>query len=122
MKKITIVLMILLALVIIAGIGGLVWYTTSLKAPAKSEEIYLVTIPEGKGISAIAELLENEGVIKSAIACKIYCRINNVTKLQAGNYEINAQFDTPTILAQIAGGSVVSKSIPDSSSSSVTIS
>lgn len=111
MKKITIVLMILLALVIIAGIGGLVWYTTSLKAPAKSEEIHLVTIPEGKGISAIAELLENEGVIKNAIACKIYCRINNVTKLQAGNYEMNAQFDTPTILAQIAGGSVVSSEV-----------
>ncbi|MBO5397341.1 MAG: endolytic transglycosylase MltG [Clostridia bacterium] len=111
MKKIIIVLIILLVLVITAGVGGLIWYTNSLKAPSKSEEMHLVTIPEGKGISSIAELLENEGVIKSAIACKIYCKINNVTKLQAGNYEINAQTDTPTILAQIAGGSVVSNEV-----------
>ena len=118
MKKLVVILIILLVLVVGTGIGAFVWYSSSLKDPlaqgnASTLEygVNEVTIPEGTGISAIADLLEEKQIIKSALACKIYCKINSVTNLQAGDYEIEWHSDTPTVLAKIASGDVISKDV-----------
>jgi len=119
MKKIVIVLIILIILVLGAGIGAFVWYQNALGDPmANSKESVTtdsngnrVTIPEGTGVSKISEILEESGVIKSALACKIYCKLNGITNLQAGNYEFEFHSKTPEVVAKIANGEVFSTDV-----------
>ena len=112
MKKIYIILSIILILVILTGIGTFVWYKNALNPINKnSEEKNIITIPEGTGVSGIANLLEENKVIKNAFATKIYCKISGVDNLQAGKYEFVQNEDTPSILARIAAGDVVSDEI-----------
>lgn len=118
MKKLVVVLIILLVLIVGAGIGAFSWYKNALGDPTAKNGIIpsvaginQVTIPEGAGISAIADLLAEKNIIRSSLACKIYCKINGVHNLQAGDYEIELHSDTPTVLAKIASGDVVSKDV-----------
>lgn len=118
MKKVIIVLVILLVLILGVGIGGFVWYKNALGDPLAQGKIATledgvnsITIPEGAGISKIADLLEENNIIKSAVACKIYCKLNNITNLQAGNYEIRYHSKAPDVIAQIEAGDVVSTDI-----------
>lgn len=114
-KSIKIIL--IATIIIVLGIGLYIfsWYTGSLKAvnteAIAGENIVRVEIQEKMGTSNIAELLEEKNVIKSAIAMKIYCKINNVNLLQAGNYDIDTTEDLPTILEHIINGDVASDEI-----------
>lgn len=111
MKKIVIVLVIIFVLLIAGGIGALVWYNSSLKPLSNEENIIRVEIKEGSGISAIAENLEENKIIKNALVFKIYCKMNSVTNLQAGKYDLNTAEDMPTIIAHIVNGEVASDEI-----------
>ena len=67
MKKVVIVFVILLVLVIGCAVGAFVWYNNALKpVDTFSEEAVVFEIPEGTGISGIAKILEEKGVIRSA--------------------------------------------------------
>lgn len=115
LKIVLIVIGIILALVICAGIGGFVWYSGALKPVnnkgALGENLVRVQIEEKMGTSAIAELLQEKNVIKSANAMKLYCKVNNISVLQAGNYDIDIAEDLPTILQHIINGDIVSEEI-----------
>ena len=112
MKKVYIILSIILVLVILTGIGAFVWYKSALSPMSKTgEETTIVTIPEGTGVSGIANILEENNVIKNAFACKIYCKISSIANLQAGKYEFAKTEDVPEILARISAGDVVSDEI-----------
>lgn len=118
MKKVVIVFVILLVLVIGGAVGAFIWYNNALGDPKAQGGISTmelvfqdVTIPEGSSIGKIAELLEEKGVIKSALACKIYCKLNNITNLQAGKYEIDTHSKTPDVLAKLQAGDVVTDEI-----------
>lgn len=63
------------------------------------------------GTSAIAQLLEENKIIKSATAMKIYCKVNNIQVLQAGKYDFDTAEDLPTILQHIINGDVTSDEI-----------
>lgn len=106
MKKIGIIFIILIVLVILALAGAFAWYNMSLSSVSSSKDGIRVEIPEGTGVSGIANILEENGVIKSAFAFKIYCKIAGVTNLQAGKYEL-LPCDKATIIAEhIANGDV----------------
>lgn len=115
MKKVIVIMFVILLVAVIGGgIGAFVWYNDALEganAVSENSEGKRVTIPEGKGISGIAEILEKNGTIKSALACKIYCKVNNITNLQAGNYEFDVHSTTPEVIAKIVNGEVVSDEI-----------
>ena len=111
MKKIVIVLAVIFLLILIGGISGLVWYNSSLKPISNEENIIRVEIPEGTGVSGIANILKDKKVIKNDLVFKIYCKINNVTNLQAGKYDLNTAEDMPKIIAHIANGEVATDEI-----------
>lgn len=86
--------------------GIFVWYNTSLKPLNSSKDGIRVEIKEGIGVSGIAKLLEENEIIKSALAFKIYCKLNSITNLQAGKYELIPGDSAIIIAEHIANGDV----------------
>jgi UPF0755 protein len=87
------------------------WYTSALKPTGVYSENVIVTIPEGTGVSGIANILFEEGLIKNTLVFKIYSKINELTNLQAGKYEFTGAENVPEILEKMANGDVVSDEI-----------
>lgn len=114
-KIIGIIFLVLIVIGIITTVILLQKYTNSLKAVNYGKEdaqIIEIEIPEGYGISGIANLLEEKKVIKSALALKIYARLNNITNLQAGLYVFNnGTEDVETILKRLQKGDIKNETI-----------
>lgn len=105
-KIIGIVLIVLVVLVIAILGGAFAWYHSNVKALNSSRDGIRIEIPEGTGVSGIADILAENEIIKSALAFKIYCRMNNVVKLQAGKYELVPGDDVAVIAEHIANGDI----------------
>ena len=114
MKKVIIALLLIIA---IAGFGG-IWFVHSLpdaKDPESTEEIS-VEIPEGYGLNAIGELLEEKGVIESAFKFKLYNKLSkNDIILNAGTFTLSPSMDIPAILEKLSSYDVdtMSFTIPE---------
>ena len=109
MRKVIIALLLIIA---IFGMGG-IWFVHSLpdaKDPDSTEEIS-VEIPEGYGLNAIGELLEEKGVIESALKFKIYNKLSkNDLVLNAGTFTLSPSMDIPAILEKLSSYDVDTKS------------
>ncbi len=105
-----IVFRITLALLSIVLIGSLIifnYMSKGLKAyDPKSEEMIEVEIPIGSGITNIAAILEEEGVVKSARLFKYYVKFNNESKFQAGTYELSKAMTPDEIVKSLKTGTV----------------
>ena len=112
-KVIIIIVVVLIVAVIIGGISFFAWYKSNLKAisPNEQDGIVRVVIPEGTGVSGIANILFEEGIIKNVTAMKIYAKVNGISNLQAGKYDLNRAEDIPTILAHIQNGEVANDEV-----------
>ncbi len=108
------VIVTLIVIGIILGIGGTVWYLNSTKPVTNSEnlkESIKVEIEDGMGTSSIANLLEKNNIIKSASAMKIYVKLNKITNLKAGKYELNNNDDLKTIVEHLENGDITDDSV-----------
>ena len=86
------ILLILMLLSIVAVVGAYFWYTSSLEAVNENnKEIKTVKIESGKGTVGIAQILKENNLIKSDLSFKIYCKKNNITKLQSGEKELRTE-------------------------------
>ena len=104
-KIILIVFLILIAIVVITIVSSLLWYSSSIKAinPNSSEER---TVEVKGSAKTVSESLENDGVIKSSFATRIYMKLNHVDKLVAGRYTFKQSDDVSVILEKIANGEI----------------
>lgn len=111
-KIIIIALAVVVVLILCVIIGGFTWYKLGLKPVEKENgQVIRVEILAGSGTSAIADVLEQNNIIKSANIMKIYAKINNLNNLQAGKYDLNNSEDLSTILAHIQNGEVANDEI-----------
>jgi UPF0755 protein len=98
-----------LLLVAIAGLGGfLLWWSqvTQPVNPADTEKRVFV-IPQGYGVSAIAQKLESEGLIRSGFAFKVMAVKEQVTQdLQAGDFYLNPSMNLFEITQTLTHGTV----------------
>ena len=116
MKKGIMLLAVFVVIIISCVVGGLIWYNTNISAIKTSQnseekEYIRIEIKEGMGITQIAELLETSGIIKNASVMKIYSKLNNVSGLQAGIYDLTPEEDMPTIIMHIVNGEVADDTI-----------
>lgn len=116
MKKGLAVFLVFMTLIIVAIIGVSLFYNNELSPLKQSiddsnKEYVRIEIEEGMGISQIAELLESSHIIRNADIMKLYARLNNVTGLQAGKYDLTPEEDTPTIITHIVKGEVADDSV-----------
>lgn len=111
-KIIVISISVLLVLIIGTIMGGIIWYQSNIKAVAKeNSQMIRVEIEEKSSTIAIAELLEQKQVIKSANAMKIYAKLNTIQNLKPGKYDLNNAEDLATILKHIQNGEVVNEEV-----------
>ena len=110
-RIILIVLMVLVFVCVISGIVILNWYNNNLKPVSEVSENIRVEVEQGSVVSSISEMLEQEGVIKNATVMKIYCRLNKISNLQAGKYDLNPSEDMATVIAHIVNGDIASDEI-----------
>lgn len=94
---------------IILTIGGIFfWYTTQLSpVDSSNSDKKLVKVESGSTPEQIANLLKDEGVIRSSIAFLWYTRLQGVQNtLQAGSYRLSPSESTPEITEHLTSGKV----------------
>lgn len=104
MKKIIISLLVL---VVVLGAASMLWFNAQLESTSVHTENVLFEVPSGTSINGMAQKLEEEDHIKSALAFRLYTRINKMTNLQAGFYEIEPGMDVKAIAKRIFSGEAV---------------
>ncbi|MEK4230087.1 endolytic transglycosylase MltG [Solibacillus sp. FSL H8-0538] len=105
-----IVAIVALVVLLIIGIGGYFAYNyvTSALQPMNSEATaeVAVDIPMGSGITAIASILEEKGIIKDARIFKYYTKFKNESQFQAGNYSMTQAMTLDEIIESLKTGKV----------------
>jgi len=107
-----IVFLILLIIIALAIGGGYFYYTESLKPVSEgNKETIALEIKSGSGVSGIASTLKAKDLIKDEFVFKIYCKLNNINNLQAGEYELNKSMSLGEIITAIQNGNVIDKTV-----------
>lgn len=76
----------------------------NLQAP-HSFERKVISVPEGTSVKAVAEVLEEEGLIKSEFWFTVYAVLLGKDKsIQSGEYNFTVASDTPSILRRLSQG------------------
>ena len=107
MKKFFIIVIILFVCVVLS----IIIYTNNLKPVSKESNMIRVEIPEKTGTYEIANILKNNKVIKDSLAMFIYSKLNKISALQPGKYDLDNSEDLKTILSHISNGEVASDEI-----------
>lgn len=118
MKKFLKVFGILIIIVVIVAIIAFFVlknkYEDSLTAVNSEEnsETIIVEIPQGTSTSQIADLLQENNVIKDSTMFKVYIKLNNVGNFQAGKYEFeNGIDDVQSVCQKLVNGDVYDESV-----------
>lgn len=103
----------LLGFAVILAVGA--WLAIAINkahAPGPLPETKIVLIERGKGVAAIAQTLESEGVIESALIFKILTRVEvDQRPLKAGEYEFVAAIPMADALKQMRDGKVYDRKV-----------
>jgi UPF0755 protein len=99
------------AALVIAALGGaLYWLYRDAEAPGPLAAAHTVVVPAHSGVSAIAWLLAEEGVIRHPLAFELAARLSGRgTALKAGEYEFPAAASPTQTLDILAGGRTVKR-------------
>lgn len=108
-----IVFIIAIALFLIVGgvtVGGYFYIKSALKPVdpgSKTEKI--IEIPIGSSVSGIAQILEDNGIIKDARVFKYYVKLKNETGFMAGDYKLKPSMSIPEIIERLKTGKAMKK-------------
>ncbi|GGA41556.1 aminodeoxychorismate lyase [Paenibacillus physcomitrellae] len=106
-KGMRLVLAVVLVLIIAAGGAGAYVYW-GLQPPAKSDQPVRFTIEPGTGTEAIADLLQDKGLIRNSLLFKLSLKYKSEgSRFQAGTYEMNPGATADQIIAKLNSGDVV---------------
>jgi len=107
-KIVSIILIALLVILIIGGISGFLYVKSALEpVDPESEEEIKVEIPIGSSTSAIANILEENGIIKDARIFSFYIKFNNESDFQAGEYTFTPAVTFDEIIESLKNGKVM---------------
>lgn len=99
-KKIIIVLISILVVILI--LIGLYFY--GLTSVSKNSELVSFNVSSGNGIKKVINDLYEAKIIKSKISANIYILMHRDLIVQAGNYELNRNFDIKEIFRRLNSG------------------
>jgi len=108
MKKFLCCLLILMIFGTCAVIGG---YFFLISAKDKSGDVVEFEIKEGQTYNQVAENLEEEKIIKNALAFKLYLKINKIDRVEAGIYNISPSNSVEELIEIFDKGSNVNHDV-----------
>lgn len=96
---------VLVILLVILGLVGYRYVTSSLQPlNPSSEEKIQVEVPIGSTTKEIAKILEDKGIIKSAFVFSYYVKTNNAANFLAGYYELKPSMTLNQIIKDLQKG------------------
>jgi len=104
-----IIFIILLILFFVCLTIGTFFFMLSPKD--KNDEMIIFEIKEGQTYYDVAKELEENNIIKSSIAFKLYLKINKINKVEAGPYNISSSYSIKEIIEIFDKGSNVNKNV-----------
>jgi UPF0755 protein len=99
-------IIVLLVLLAAGAVAGYLWYSIEKPFGTIPPEGVFVQIPHGASGRAAAHLLENNGVIRSAIAFEIYSRRHPKRTLVAGEYFFDHLLSGKEVFWKLANGEI----------------
>ncbi len=103
------ILPLLVALALPAGLGARLWLLDLRAAPSGAE--VAVEIPKGAGVMQVGEILEKTGVVRSAWGFALASRLTTLGPLKAGEYGLSPAMSQRAILNHLARGRVLLHSV-----------
>ncbi len=95
----------ILLLAIIVGVAGVMFLNHEFQKPGPLSEEKIVLIKSGMGSQSIADLLQEEGVIRSDILFRVVVRVHGLdAQLQAGEYRVPAGASLQDVIDQLVDG------------------
>lgn len=89
----------------LAGVGGVLAWTTLRTAPTLPASAVTVVIREGAGVAEIARRLESAGVVRSALLFRLWARwAGRDRTMQPGTYRFETSTDMNGVLTRLAAG------------------
>lgn len=111
-RRLTIVLLIGLALLIAATVVVRRVYDQNLQPVSASQTTQLVTVKQGATLDQIAQQLESDKLIRSAWAFKLYVSSKQVrADLQAGTYAFSPSLSVSQIVQKLTHGKVATNNV-----------
>lgn len=110
-KKINKIIANIVGIVLIVGLGGLIYFYTQISTKVSDNEgTKLFTIETGQGVKEISANLESEGLSRSDFIFQTYIWLKQYgSKLQAGDYDIPQNLSMKKLVEILTSGEAVSK-------------
>lgn len=110
-KKILGIIGAILALIVITGIGLVVFYNASLSAVGDAKDKVTIVIENGTSSRGVVDKLYEAQLVKNKYCGYIYLKLNNDLMLQAGTYELDRGMSFKEIMEKINNGEALENSI-----------
>jgi UPF0755 protein len=98
--------LVLLLLILAAGVAGWLWISIKRPYGTFPPGGVFVDLPHGASSRTVSRLLQQNGVIRSAIAFEIYARRHPTRRLQAGEYLFDHPISGHDVFWQVADGHI----------------
>ncbi len=100
-------LLLLLFISLILVTGGGIWFYQNIGPVSSDKNFSSFIITKGQSASSVANKLEENGFIKSALVFKIYLRVTNQSnKVQAGEFRLSPSFSLFQVIDTLSKGPV----------------
>lgn len=111
-KIVAIIIISLLLILVIGGISGYLYVKSALEpVDPSSDENVTVGIPIGSSTSAIASILEENGLIKNDLIFRFYIKFKNESGFQAGEYTFTPSMTIDELIASMKEGRVIAEPV-----------
>ena len=96
-KKVLIAL-ISVCIVLAAALSVFIYYKTGLKAVSSRETPTSFQVQPGETSEAVLDKLQTQELIRNKTVAKLYMKVHGLSDIKAGNFKLDARWDTPKIL------------------------
>ncbi len=96
-----------IAIAAIALASSYIAYSSMLSPVSSGDESIIFEVRQGSSITSAADKLQDEGLVRNALAFRIHTRLENYTNLQAGYYELSPSMSSEEIAKKIFSGDAV---------------
>ena len=96
-KKVLIAL-VSVCIVLAAALSVFIYYKTGLKAVSSRETPTSFQVQPGETSEAVLDKLQTQELIRNKTVAKLYMKFHGLSDIKAGNFKLDARWDTPKIL------------------------